>query len=101
VGDPTVKRFFSIHFTLPFIIAGLSMIHIFVLHTKGSSNPLGLEGGKIIDFLPSFAIKDLKVTIITLILLTFLLCLHPNELGHPDNVIPANGMSTPEHIVPE
>jgi len=77
------------------------MIHISVLHTQGSSNPLGIEKGKYVDFLPSFGIKDLKVILTTLAFLTFLLCLHPNELGHPDNAIPANGMSTPEHIVPE
>lgn len=83
------------------MLVGLAATHIVFLHAKGSNNPLGIEGSKIIDFLPSFGIKDLKVALITLALLTFLLSIHPNELGHPDNVLPAQASVTPPHIVPE
>jgi len=72
-----------------------------VLHSVGSNNPLGIEAGKTVDFSPTFINKDLKAAVCTLIFLSVLLALHPNELGHPDNLIPANGSVTPEHIVPE
>lgn len=102
--NATLNRFFSLHFVLPFVIAGVIILHIWALHIPGSSNPTGIEiKGKqdTIPFHPYYTAKDgfgLGIFLILFCILTFFL---PNFLGHPDNYIPANELSTPAHIVPE
>ena len=102
VDNPTLNRFFSLHFTMPFIIVGFVLIHIILLHEIGSNNPLGLNL-KIenIPFYPFFYTKDLFGLIILLLFFFFFIYYYPNILGHPDNYIEANAMKTPLHIVPE
>lgn len=94
-------RFAALHFFLPYIILAASAAHIMVLHAIGSSNPTGSEKVSLTTFFPTFGVKDLFSLFLTLILLGFLLFLHPNALGHPDNAIPAQELVTPAHIVPE
>nr|UXX18153.1 cytochrome b [Aspidoscelis tesselatus] len=102
VDNPTLTRFFTLHFTLPFILAGLSILHLFMLHETGSNNPLGLNSNTDkIMFHPYYVYKDLfGMTIAITIFLTIVL-FTPNMLGDPENFIPANPMTTPKHIKPE
>ena len=102
VGNPTLNRFFSLHYLLPFVLVALVFIHIILLHVVGSSNPIGvnLKYNKI-PFNPYFTFKDL-VGILVFILFYFCFVFFlPNYLGHSDNYIEANSLSTPSHIVPE
>nr|QXP99397.1 cytochrome b [Eoscarta assimilis] len=102
VDNPTLIRFFTLHFMLPFLIAGLVMLHIFFLHQTGSNNPLGINSNNDkIPFHPYFSIKDLLG--FTIIIMAFLLLniMEPYMLGDPDNFTPANPMNTPTHIKPE
>ena len=101
VSRPTLMRFAALHFFLPYIILAASAVHIVVLHSVGSNNPTGSEKVSLTTFFPTFGVKDLFSLFLTLILLAFLLFLHPNALGHPDNAIPAQELVTPAHIVPE
>ena len=104
VDNPTLNRFFSLHFFLPFVIAGLSLIHLILLHDHGSNNPLGIKlKNKLsyVGFYPYFYVKDL-FGFFCLILIYFIFTFfYPNSLGHPDNYIMANSLITPAHIVPE
>nr|YP_010963638.1 cytochrome b [Tribulocentrus zhenbaensis]WKZ08121.1 cytochrome b [Tribulocentrus zhenbaensis] len=102
VGNPTLSRFFSLHFILPFIIVMMVIIHLFTLHSTGSSNPVGLNS-KIdkIPFHPYYSIKDLMGMSITVIMLLILNMTEPFMLSDPDNFMPANPMVTPIHIQPE
>ena len=102
VDNPTLNRFFSIHYLLPFILIGLSLIHILTLHQYGSGNPLGIDS-KIdkISFYPYFVVKDLLSGIFFLFFFSIFIWFIPNFLGHSDNYIEANSMVTPVHIVPE
>ena len=103
-NDSTLNRFFSLHFLLPFVIAGVVILHIWALHIPGSSNPTGVEvksESDTVPFHPYYTAKDgfgLGVFLIAFTLFVFFL---PNMLGHPDNYIEANPLSTPAHIVPE
>jgi ubiquinol-cytochrome c reductase cytochrome b subunit len=102
VGQPTLNRFYSIHYTLPFIMALLSSLHIFLLHRHGSTGPLGYK--VVVDdtvFYPYLISKDLLSINVFLLFYVFVVFFNPNVLGHPDNYIPANPLSTPAHIVPE
>lgn len=102
VDNPTLNRFFSLHYILPFVIAALSLTHLVLLHSEGSNNPLGVSTlGNNISFYPYFYVKDLFGVLILLIFLSFFVFLSPNTLGHPDNYIGANPIVTPAHIVPE
>jgi ubiquinol-cytochrome c reductase cytochrome b subunit len=102
VDNATLNRFFSLHFFLPFLIAGLVVLHIVLLHTHHSNNPLGVDWGRdSIPFYPYYIVKDLYGVVLFLLLFAFFLFFAPNLLGHPDNYIPANPMVTPPHIVPE
>ena len=100
----TLNRFFSLHFLLPFVIAGVVILHIWALHIPGSSNPTGVEvksESDTVPFHPYYTAKDgfgLGIFLIAYALFVFFL---PNFLGHPDNYIEANPLSTPAHIVPE
>jgi len=102
VDNATLNRFFSFHFVLPFVIAGLVIVHIALLHRDGSNNPLGVESSSDkISFYPYFYVKDLFSLMCFIVLFSVILFYYPNMLGHPDNYIPADSMSTPAHIVPE
>jgi ubiquinol-cytochrome c reductase cytochrome b subunit len=102
VDNATLNRFFSLHFVMPFVIAGLIIVHIALLHKDGSNNPLGIESNSDkISFYPYFYVKDLFSLLVFVSLFSIILFYSPNALGHPDNYIPADPMSTPAHIVPE
>jgi ubiquinol-cytochrome c reductase cytochrome b subunit len=102
VDNPTLNRFFSLHFTMPFVIVGAVLIHLILLHEIGSSNPLGLTlKSENIPFYPYFYTKDLFGLIVLLLIFFIFVFYYPNSLGHPDNYIEANPMKTPLHIVPE
>ena len=102
VDNATLNRFFSLHFVMPFVIAGLVIAHIALLHKDGSNNPLGTStSSDKIPFYPYFYAKDLFSFMVFILFFSIILFYYPNLLGHPDNYIPANPMSTPAHIVPE
>jgi ubiquinol-cytochrome c reductase cytochrome b subunit len=102
--NAALNRFFSLHYLLPFVIVGAVVLHIWALHIPGSSNPTGVEvksESDTVPFYPYFIAKDGWAVGAFLFLFCVLLFFFPNALGHPDNYIPANPMSTPAHIVPE
>ncbi len=102
--NAALNRFFSLHYLLPFVIAGVIILHIWALHIPGSSNPTGIEvkgPQDTLPFHPYYTAKDGFGLGVFLILYTLVLFYAPNALGHPDNYIPANPLSTPAHIVPE
>ncbi|MFO0520526.1 MAG: cytochrome b N-terminal domain-containing protein, partial [bacterium] len=102
VDNATLNRFFSLHFFLPFAIAALVGLHLVLLHTHHSNNPLGIDLGRdSIPFYPYYIVKDLYGVVLFLLFFAGFLFFAPNLLGHPDNYIPANPMVTPPHIVPE
>lgn len=104
VGDPTLNRFFSLHYLLPFVICGFVFLHLWALHEKKSNNPVGVDLKKNTDYIPFhpfYTVKDAFGLAIYLIPFTFFVFYMPDYLGHPDNYIPANPMATPAHIVPE
>jgi ubiquinol-cytochrome c reductase cytochrome b subunit len=102
VDNATLNRFFSLHYLLPFIIAGASIIHLAALHQYGSNNPLGtISAVDKIGFYPYFYVKDLVAWVAFAIFFSIFVFFGPNLLGHPDNYIAANPLSTPAHIVPE
>ncbi|MEK9611638.1 MAG: cytochrome b N-terminal domain-containing protein [Alphaproteobacteria bacterium] len=104
VDNPTLNRFFSLHYLMPFLIAGVVVLHIVALHRFGSNNPIGIDTkGKqdTISFHPYYTIKDIVGIAMFLLLLAIAVFFFPNAMGHPDNYIPANPMQTPAHIVPE
>lgn len=104
VGDPTLNRFYTLHFVLPFVIVGIVILHIWALHMHKSNNPVGIDLKKESDYIPFhpyYTIKDMLGLGVYLIPFTFMVFYAPEYLGHTDNNIPANAMSTPAHIVPE
>jgi len=102
VSNATLNRFFSLHYLMPFVIAGLVIIHLSLLHKDGSNNPLGINTNvDTVPFYPYFYVKDLFAFFILVLMFSFFVCFYPNALGHSDNYIPANPLSTPAHIVPE
>nr|AAN39896.1 cytochrome b [Collocalia dodgei] len=102
VDNPTYTRFFALHFLLPFLIAGLTLIHLTFLHESGSNNPLGIVSNcDKIPFHPYFSTKDLLGFAIMLTPLMTLALFSPNLLGDPENFTPANPLVTPPHIKPE
>ena len=102
VDNATLNRFFSLHYLMPFIIAGFTLIHLSLLHTTGSNNPLGINTNvDTISFYPYFYVKDLFSFFIFIFIFSFFIFFYPNALGHSDNYIPANPLVTPPHIVPE
>mgnify|MGYP000064815337 FL=1 len=110
VGNATLNRFFSLHYLLPFIIAGLVIVHIWAFHTTGNNNPTGVEVRRkskaevkkdTLPFWPYFVIKDLYALCVVLVIFFAVVGFMPNFLGHPDNYIEANALATPAHIVPE
>nr|YP_009569001.1 cytochrome b [Psittacara leucophthalmus]AGS43145.1 cytochrome b [Psittacara leucophthalmus] len=102
VDNPTLTRFFTLHFLLPFMITSLVLIHLTFLHESGSNNPLGISSNcDKIPFHPYFSLKDLLGFTVMLFLLTTLALFSPNLLGDPENFTPANPLVTPPHIKPE
>lgn len=102
VDNATLTRFFAIHFLLPFIIAGIRIIHLFFLHQTGSNNPLGLSSNNYkICFHPYFSFKDIFGFIMIVWILVILCLISPFLLGDTENFIPANPLVTPVHIQPE
>lgn len=104
VGNPTLNRFYALHYLLPFIIVAVVFLHLAALHRFGSNNPLGIdaEGPQDkIPFHPYYTIKDLFGLSVFLLIYAFFVFYAPDFLGNPDNYIPANPMQTPNHIVPE
>ena len=105
VDNPTLTRFFSLHYLFPFLILGLVILHIWALHVPGNNNPIGIDIKKpsndTVPFHPYIVIKDLFALLIFLIIFAFFVFYSPNILGHSDNYIEANPLVTPAHIVPE
>jgi ubiquinol-cytochrome c reductase cytochrome b subunit len=102
VDNPTLNKFFSLHYLLPFIILALVVLHLILLHQTGSSNPLGPRFfSDTVPFHPYYTIKDFLSVLVLIAFLIYFVTFIPNTLGHPDNYIPANPDLTPEHIVPE
>lgn len=105
VGDPTLNRFFSLHYLFPFLIAGVVVLHVWALHVSGQGNPAGIEvkdpKKDTVAFTPYATMKDAFGLAIFMILFAYFVFFNPNALGEPDNYIVANPLSTPAHIVPE
>jgi ubiquinol-cytochrome c reductase cytochrome b subunit len=104
VGNPTLNRFFSLHYLLPFVILGVVMLHLIALHTHGSNNPLGIDRKgpqDSIPFHPYYTIKDSFGLSVFLVIFAIFVFYMPNALGDPANYIPANPLQTPPEIVPE
>jgi quinol-cytochrome oxidoreductase complex cytochrome b subunit len=104
VGDPTLHRFYALHYLLPFVILFVVLLHLVALHRFGSNNPLGIDLKGLQDsipFHPYYTVKDLFGLCVFLLIYAFFIFYAPNFLGNPDNYIPANPMQTPNHIVPE
>ena len=104
VDNPTLNRFYSLHFLIPFIIVGIVFLHIVALHKFGSNNPTGIDltlKQEKIPFHPYYTIKDFFGFSVFFIIFSIFIFFLPNSLGHPVNYIPADPLVTPEHIVPE
>jgi ubiquinol-cytochrome c reductase cytochrome b subunit len=102
--NAALNRFFSLHYLLPFVIAGAVILHIWALHIPGSSNPTGIEvktESDTVPFHPYYTAKDGFGLGVFMILYSIMVFFLPNYLGHADNYIPANPLSTPTNIVPE
>ncbi len=104
VDNPTLNRFFSLHYLLPFVIVGVVILHVWALHVVGQNNPAGVEVKSEQDtvaFTPYATLKDAFGMAAFLLFFAWFLFYTPNYMGHPDNYIEANPMVTPAHIVPE
>jgi quinol-cytochrome oxidoreductase complex cytochrome b subunit len=102
VDNPTLNRFFALHYLLPFILAAFIILHIIALHINGSNNPEGLPSQTDrIRFHPYFTSKDLVGFFWLILFLSYFVFFDPNLLGHPDSCVPANPLVTPPSIVPE
>lgn len=104
VGQPTLNRFFALHFLLPFVIVAVVILHIYALHKSKSNNPIGIEIKDVRDtipFHPYYTIKDMYGVAVLLIVYCFFVFWAPNFFGEPDNYIEANSLQTPSHILPE
>jgi ubiquinol-cytochrome c reductase cytochrome b/c1 subunit len=104
VGNPTLNRFYSLHYLLPFAIAGVVVLHVWALHVAGQNNPTGIEPKSdkdMVAFTPYATVKDSFFMVVFCIVYAWFVFYIPNFLGHADNYIPANPAVTPTHIVPE
>jgi len=105
VGGPTLTRFFSLHYLLPFIIVGFVALHVWALHVTGQNNPDGIEVRDVqrdtVAFTPYATIKDVFGLSVFLIVYAWLVFYIPNYLLDADNSLPANPLATPAHVVPE
>ena len=105
VDQATLNRFFSLHYLLPFVIAGVVMLHIWALHVPGNNNPTGVEvkdpKKDAVPFHPYYTVKDGFAIVVYLLIFALFVFYLPRELGHADNYIEADALVTPSHIVPE
>jgi quinol-cytochrome oxidoreductase complex cytochrome b subunit len=107
VDEPTLKRFYSLHYLLPFVIFGVVFLHLWALHQSSQNNPVGILISKerqkqdTVPFHPYYTVKDGFALVLFLMLFAVFVFFMPNSLGHADNYIPANPLQTPAHIVPE
>ena len=104
IDNPTLNRFYSLHFLIPFIIVGVVFLHIVALHKFGSNNPTGIDltlKQEKIPFHPYYTVKDFFGFGVFFIIFGIFVFFLPNLLGHPENYIPADPFVTPEHIIPE
>jgi quinol-cytochrome oxidoreductase complex cytochrome b subunit len=104
VDNPTLNRFYSLHYLLPFVLVGVVVLHLVALHRFGSNNPLGIDTKgpqDTLPFHPYYTAKDMFGLGVFLIFYALVVFFAPNIFGEPDNYIPANPLSTPAHIVPE
>ncbi len=105
IGNATIQRFFSLHYLLPFVIAGVVILHVWALHVPGNNNPTGVEVKDVkkdtVPFHPYYTVKDGFAIVVFLIVFATFVFYMPNVLGHADNYIEANPLVTPSHIVPE
>jgi len=104
VGDPTLNRFFSLHYLLPFIIAGVVGLHIWALHVPGNNNPLGIDVKSpqdTVPFHPYYTVKDAFYLVLFIIFFACFVFFEPEFFNAPENNIPADPLVTPAHIVPE
>ena len=107
IDNATLNRFFSLHYLLPFLIAGCVVLHLWALHHAGQNNPVGIlipkerQAKDTLPFHPYYTVKDGFAVILFLLLFSYFVFFNPNALGHADNYIPANPLVTPAHIVPE
>jgi quinol-cytochrome oxidoreductase complex cytochrome b subunit len=105
VDNPTLNRFFSLHYLLPFMIAGVVVLHIWALHHVGQNNPTGVEVKDLrkdtVPFTPYATVKDAFGMVCFMLVFAWFVFYTPNYMGHADNYIPANPLVTPAHIVPE
>jgi len=100
VNNNTLNKFYALHFLLPFVLVGLVILHITLLHIEGSNTPYG-KPLEFLPFFPYFFFKDLVAFLTFLFVFMIVVCFYPNVLGDPDNYIKANPVITPPHIVPE
>jgi ubiquinol-cytochrome c reductase cytochrome b/c1 subunit len=105
VGDPTLNRFFSLHYLLPFMIVGVVVLHVWALHVVGQNNPDGVEVKDVrrdtVAFTPYATIKDMFAVCVFFVFYAWFVFFIPNYLLDADNYNPANPLVTPAHIVPE
>ncbi len=104
IENPTLNRFFSLHYLFPFLIFGVVVLHIWALHVPGNNNPTGISVKSqqdTVPFHPYYTVKDAFALVLFVILFSWFIFFAPNALGHSDNYIPANPLVTPSHIVPE
>ena len=104
VDNPTLNRFFSLHYLLPFVLLGVVVLHVVALHRFGSNNPIGIDTKgpqDTIPFHPYYTVKDLFGLGVFMIFYAYWVFYAPVTLGDPVNFVPANPLSTPQHIVPE
>jgi ubiquinol-cytochrome c reductase cytochrome b subunit len=104
IDNPTLNRFFSLHYLLPFVIAGVVILHVWALHHTGQNNPTGVDvksKADTVPFTPFATVKDLFALALFVIMFAIFVFYLPDALGHADNFIPANPLVTPPEIVPE
>jgi len=104
VDNPTLNRFFSLHYLLPFMIFGVVLLHVWAFHTTGNNNPSGVQPKTkqdTVPFHPYYTLKDFFAIVVFMILFAWFVFYVPNYMGHADNYIEANPLVTPAHIVPE
>ena len=104
VGGPTLNRFYSLHYLLPFMIAGVVVLHVWALHVPGNNNPLGVNVKSekdTVPFHPYYTVKDGFGIAVFMVLFAAFVFFNPDGMAHADNFTPANPLVTPAHIVPE
>ena len=104
VDNPTLNRFFSLHYLLPFVLAGIVILHIWALHVPGNNNPTGISvksDKDTVPFHPYYTIKDGFAIVAFLVVYALFVFYAPNYMGDPVNYVPANPLATPAHIKPE